>query len=39
LKTNLVQRQSQLKIHNILAVASLLYGCEILTLKTKTAEM
>jgi hypothetical protein len=39
-KPNLVQRQSQLKAYNILAIPSLLYGCEIRTLErmTKTAE-
>jgi len=45
LKPNLVQKQSRLKLHNILAIPLLLYGCEIWTLKQsdvrrlKTAEM
>lgn len=33
LKPNLVQRQTQLRVHNILAIPSLLYVCEIWTLK------
>jgi hypothetical protein len=45
LKPTLVQRQSGLKIQNIIDIPSLLYGCEIWTLKQgdirrlKTAEM
>jgi hypothetical protein len=35
LKSNTVQTQSQLKIHNILAVSSLLYGCQIRILKQR----
>jgi hypothetical protein len=34
-KPNLVQRQSQLKAYNILAVPSLLYGCEVWALKQR----
>jgi hypothetical protein len=40
LKSNLVQRQSQLKVYDIYATAPLLYGCEIWTLrKLKTTEI
>jgi hypothetical protein len=45
LKPNLVQKQSLLRIYNILAIPSVLCGCEIWTLKQwvirrlKTAEM
>jgi hypothetical protein len=29
LKPNLAQRQSKMKVHNILAIPSVLHGCEI----------
>jgi hypothetical protein len=35
LKSNLVQSKSQLKVYNVLANPSLLYGCELLTLKQR----
>jgi len=35
LKPYLVQRQSRLKVFNILAITSLLYGCKIWTLKQR----
>jgi hypothetical protein len=34
-KLNLIQRKPQLKVYNILAILSLLHGCEIWTLKQK----
>jgi len=45
LKRNLIQRQSQLKVCNILAIPLLLYGCEMWTVtqrdirRLQTAEM
>jgi len=35
LKLNLVQKQSRLKVYNILPIPSFLYGCEIWTLKQR----
>jgi hypothetical protein len=44
-KPNLVQRHSRFKVHSILTIPAILYGCEIWTLeqrgtrRLKTAEM
>jgi hypothetical protein len=35
LKPNLLQKQSRLKVYNILPISSLLYGCEIWILKQR----
>jgi len=35
LKPNSVQRQSRLKVDNILSIPSILHGCEIWTLKQR----